>query len=220
MQAWVSEGAGRRLKEQERNPQLMGSFRSQGWGRQTFERGGAREGDGHSAVMAMAGGEATSLADTRFGLQHWLFTPQLCWAAFDEIRWCILNLLFFFPACDSITLKHRGTVKGGGQKYAFTPGAVLVLSTEQGTSGQSRRVGNTPSGRPRQRARALCTATLPSSSPSAQAHPLRRAPALREKPWWILKTAGENMLDLHSVAWKPGPWHRRSLPYFKGPQGG
>lgn len=96
MQACVSEAAGRRLKEQERNHQLMGSFRSQGWGWQTFERGRAREGDGHSAVMAMASGEATSLADTWFGLQRWLFTPQLCWAAFDEIRWCVL-IIFFFP---------------------------------------------------------------------------------------------------------------------------
>lgn len=71
-----------------------------------------------------------------------------------------------------------------------------------------------------ERAQALCPTVLPSNSQSARAHPPRGAPALREKPRWILKMAGENMSTQRSIAWEPGPERRRSSPCFKGPQGG
>lgn len=57
--------------------------------------------------------------------------------------------LHFLNFCfNSITLKHRGTVKEREQKSVFTPGPVCAFSIEKGTFEPSGRAGNVPKGQP------------------------------------------------------------------------
>lgn len=50
----------------------------------------------------------------------------------------------------------------------------------------------------------LCITMLWPSTCWAQALPSRWAPARSAEPWWIIKTAPEDLVNLHSSAWKPG----------------